>query len=547
MGENAKALDHSKTLLAEAEQRSVAQKAEAERKTLVAQQLKELLEQQNSALQEQLKSTLGRMAAMVDGQDAKAVQEQIKKLRDQIDLNAKNYAESQNQIAELAKGRPEQEKILEEKEKALADARSEAEKLRSDLSCSEQKVAALQQEQTQRQERLRQLQKDMDDLTKSRPEQEKAAGAARQEIDRLQAELTSANGKLVALSQQGGGEDRLRQLQNQLATRDAEIARLKKRRESKSAPDEKTEDENTLLRGIVLRELKDEAKRVQARRLMEEELKHLNVQSQSLAEQISVLAAPIVRLAPKEKALFKDAQLVVAEESPEKLQASVAAPKSDGGERSPTASETPAPASVEHKGESGKEATRSEISWQGELKKTLARAKEEFDRQDYLQAESSFQEALKISPDDYFALSNLGVVEFQLNKFKEAEESLKKASEKSSDSSFALTTLGIVHYRQGRLDDAETVLRKSVTINPLDFTAHNYLGIVLAAAGKSKAGESEIMKSLEINPNYADAYFNLAVINATSKPPFKSVAKKHYRKAVELGAPPDASLEQILQ
>jgi Flp pilus assembly protein TadD len=129
----------------------------------------------------------------------------------------------------------------------------------------------------------------------------------------------------------------------------------------------------------------------------------------------------------------------------------------------------------------------------------------------------------------------------------EAEEALTKAVGHSTDSSFALTTLGIVHYRQERLGDAEKSLRKAVSINPQDFTAHNYLGIVLAASGKGKAGESEIMKAIEINPQYADAHFNLAVIYATSKPVAKMMAKKHYAKAIELGAPPDPSLDQLIK
>ena len=55
------------------------------------------------------------------------------------------------------------------------------------------------------------------------------------------------------------------------------------------------------------------------------------------------------------------------------------------------------------------------------------------------------------------------------------------------------------------------------------------------------------MKAIEINQKYADAHFNLAVIYATGKPPSKMMAKKHYAKAIELGAPPDASLEQLIQ
>jgi Tfp pilus assembly protein PilF len=86
-----------------------------------------------------------------------------------------------------------------------------------------------------------------------------------------------------------------------------------------------------------------------------------------------------------------------------------------------------------------------------------------------------------------------------------------------------------------------------VEVNSQDITAHNYLGIVQAASGNGKAGEGEIMRAIEINPQYADAHFNLAVIYATGKPPARMMAKKHYAKAIELGAPPDPSLERLVQ
>jgi Tfp pilus assembly protein PilF len=55
------------------------------------------------------------------------------------------------------------------------------------------------------------------------------------------------------------------------------------------------------------------------------------------------------------------------------------------------------------------------------------------------------------------------------------------------------------------------------------------------------------MKAIEINKDYADAHFNLAVIYATGVPPSKMLARKHYQKALELGAPPDSSLEKLVQ
>ena len=550
LAENAKALEQSKAQLVAAANASNADRTEAQRKFDVSKGLKEMMEQQNASLQEQLISTLGKMASLVDhGQDISGFQDQVKKLQRQLDLNTKNYVESQRQMTEIAKARPDQEKALQEKENALAEAKGDAAKLRLDLLAANKKVSELQQQGTQGNDRLRQLEEQLAEFSKSTPEREKTVAAAQLEAEKLRADLNVSKEKFAALQgKESMSSDHLKELQDQLSSKESELARLKKRK-GKSYADEKTTEENVILREIVLREVKEEAKRAQARRLMDEELKRLNVQSQSLTDQITVLSSPTVRLTPQERALFKEGQLAVSEEGTEKLQVSVSAPiagdqvtgnmaKATNQAEAPSAGESSAGAS---------NAPTSDIAWQGKFKECLSRAKEEFDRQDYLQAENTFKEALKLAPDDYFALSNLGVVEFQLGKMKEAEETLLKAVDHSSDSSFALTTLGIVHYRQERMGDAEKILRKAVSINPQDFTAHNYLGIVLAASGKGKAGESEIMKAIEINPQYADAHFNLAVIYATSKPAAKMMAKKHYAKAIELGAPPDASLERIFQ
>ncbi len=561
LSENDKELEATKAKFADAEKVAAEQQAEAQRRELAAQNLKSVLEQQNSSLQEQLKAAMGRMAAMMDhGQDTGTLQDQIKKLQDQIDQNAKSYADAQSKLAQISSDRPALDKALQEKEKALADAKGEADKLRTDLSAANQKITDLQkQNNAGSDDRLRQLQDQLADLSKKSTEKEKAFADLQKEADGLRAELSVAQQKFTALEgKDGAANKQLKDLQDQLASKESELALFKKKK-SKGVADQKTAEENTLLRGIVLREVKEEAKKAQARRLMDEEMKHLNIQSQTLSEQITVLSSPSVQLTPEERSLFKEGQLEVVDASPEKMEASISAPisgvtqESNNPSTNQSPQETPQPAaagspsSAPDKNRAVAKQSTDEIPWQGKLKVSLAKAKEAFDKQDFPSAESSFKEALALSPDDYFTLSNLGVVEFQLGKMSEAETLLKKASQKSNKSSFALTTLGIVHYRQGRLPDAEKVLRQAIAINPEDFTAHNYLGIVLAASGNPKAGESEIMKSLEINQQYADAHFNLAVIYATGKPPAKMMAKMHYAKAVELGAPPDPSLERLVQ
>ena len=567
--ENSKDSNKAKSKNDQALQAASVNQSELQRRLDVATGLKQMLEKQNLSLQEQLKAVMSQMASLVDhGQDSGALQGQIKILQQQMDSSAADYTKSQQQLAELSKARPEQEKLVQQKEQELAAAKQDAEKLRDELGLANQKNTDLQRHAYEGDDHLKKLQEQLADFSKTMPDKEKQLSEAKDEAQKLQSELAAVKLKLSSFQKKSGsGDEQLKDLKDRLEEKEAQLARYKKRK-SKSGGDGNLVEENDLLRGIIMRQVKEEARRAQARRLLEDEMKRLNVQSQSLSDQVIVLSTPSAELTQQERSLFKQGQLVVAESGEGKIQESLSArkiseslstseitnqsPKQSSSESlvNTTGKETALTPSEATNGISTNASTNSatqEIPWEGKLKECLAKAKDEFDRQDYLQSENTFQEALKISPDDYFALSNIGVVEFQLGKMTEAEEFLKRASTKVSDSSFALTTLGIVHYRQQRLDDAEKVLKKAVSINQQDFTAHNYLGIVLAASGKGKAGEEEIMKAIEINPQYADAHFNLAVIYATGKPPAKMMAKKHYAKAIELGAPPDPSLERLVQ
>ena len=567
--QNNKSLDEAKSQYDQALKAANDHQSEVQRKFDASDSLKQMLEKQNSSLQEQLKVAMGQMASLVDhGTDPSGLRDQIKKLQQEMDSSAADYAKSQQQIAEFTKSSPVQQKLIEQKEKELSSAKQEAEKLRSELTQANQKNADLQHHTDEGDDRLKKLQDQLAALTKSMPEKDQQFSNAKEEAGKLQSELADVKSKLSLLQKKNAvGDDQLKEFKERLEEKEAQLARYKKRK-GKSGGDGNLVEENDLLRGIILRQVKDEARRSQARRLLEDEMKRLNVQSQTLTDQVTVLSSPSVELTPQERSLFKDGQLVVADAGDGKIQASISIPiKSDsevtpdsvnksgkqnmeaaagsGNNNPPVVPSSPTPEGTPALASNN--ASTTEIPWEGKLKECLAKAKDEFDRQDYLQSENTFREALKISPDDYFALSNIGVVEFQLGKMTEAEEYLKRASAKGTDSSFALTTLGIVHYRQQRLDEAQKVLRKAVSINAQDFTAHNYLGIVLAASGDGKAGEAEIMKAIEINPQYADAHFNLAVIYATGKPPAKMMAKKHYAKAIELGAPPDPSLERLVQ
>ena len=90
-------------------------------------------------------------------------------------------------------------------------------------------------------------------------------------------------------------------------------------------------------------------------------------------------------------------------------------------------------------------------------------------------------------------------------------------------------------------------MTKALAINPKNATAHNYLGITASQKGWQEAAQKELETATAIDPNYADAHFNLAVVFATQTPPNKEAARQHYKRAIELGAEPDAALEQMIK
>lgn len=559
--------------------------ADFQKKLTASQADQEVLSEERTNVELRLQQTREEVAALKkSGADATVLQQKIAGLTQELEKNQKQFSEAQAAEMETATIQKQAVAELEEKCRAAVEERQKMEtrkgELEQQLNIIGEKIKALesqqgpdvaalqnslQQSQTELQAAKTQLEaseKRMAALEKAGPERdhflqdkEKELATAREEAGKFQKELLAAQQQLTSIQQElKTRDDRYNELKKQLDQKNEEIVALQK----KGMPDGgKIVAENELLRGIVLRELKAEARRQQLRKLVMEDLNKLKVKSETLSLQLRKLARP-VKLTPEERALFKDKLPLPPETEQDEEKLIVAVETSKNGTNAPASSvSTNAPSATGTNSVTGTNAPTEMTKKEEGAKKekpidqekyrvAISKAKEQFEHQNYAEAEKSFQDALSASPNDYITLSNLGVVEFQLGKMSEAESVLKKACAQDPKKSFAFTTLGIVNYRQERFDDAEKVLRQAVAINDQDFTAHNYLGIVLAASGKSKAGESEIMKSIEINPNYADAHFNLAVIYATGKPPAKEMARLHYKKAVSLGAPHDQTLEKLI-
>jgi len=212
-----------------------------------------------------------------------------------------------------------------------------------------------------------------------------------------------------------------------------------------------------------------------------------------------------------------------------KLTAAVKAPTS------PDAARAPAPAAQ------SKTSAPSPIA-----QSLLADARAAIVQGDFDTAAAKLQSALTVDPGDAAVLSTLGVVYYRQNRLDEAEGALRKAIAAAPNDSQARAVLGVVYYRKGKVEDAYGELTRAVALNPRNAEAHNYLGIVMAEKGWTTAAEQEATRAIELNPQYADAHFNLAVMYSRERTPRMELARYHYQKARDLGAPRDPQLEAAL-
>jgi tetratricopeptide (TPR) repeat protein len=170
-----------------------------------------------------------------------------------------------------------------------------------------------------------------------------------------------------------------------------------------------------------------------------------------------------------------------------------------------------------------------------------------FARGDFERARRAYLKVIDLAPDNLLGLINLGVVEYSLKKLDDAESHLKRAVQIKLDAAPAWLTLGIVYMDQNRLDEALAALAQATLYDPRNARARNYLGVVVGRKGWIDGAQVELRRAVEIDPNYGDAHYNLAVFYLEGKPPSIELARRHYFRAIELGAEADPEIEKTLK
>ncbi|MFQ3671788.1 MAG: tetratricopeptide repeat protein [Verrucomicrobiia bacterium] len=443
----------------------------------------------------------------------------------------------------------ELETELAETKGKLASAEAEATKLREQISSLQSELAEVKKASAAGTDQMNTLLEEnkalMAKLAEANAEIEKLKVGEKGSVANLEMQLKKSRDQLTMTKNENEAllkaneefRKNLQELQQTLAENAKQLEEARKQAPAPAAAaNAPLQKENEVLRNIVERQLKEQARRDAAQRLALEEIQRLNVQSETLATQLQILGSPLVKLSEEELALLKLTQPTV--QSPEAPASAPAQPPTvqiDQPSGSISA-EIPQMAGFD-KRPRVPEAFRS----------VAAEAQKLFAQQRFDEAAAKYQTILNAHPDSLYALSNLAVVRFQQANYPEAEKFLRRCVELSPQDAFSHSILGIVLYQQGKFDDAVTVLTRAVALDPKDPKTRNYLGIAASQKGMQESAEQQCRKAIELDETYGDAHFNLAVIYATQTPPAKELARRHYRRALELGVPRDDSLEAMIR
>ncbi len=174
-------------------------------------------------------------------------------------------------------------------------------------------------------------------------------------------------------------------------------------------------------------------------------------------------------------------------------------------------------------------------------------AAQAFGRKDWETARKYYEQMLREDPLNALTHANLGAVEQQAGRLKEAQALFSRAVSINPDLQQTWVALGLVSYEKGDLYYALHAIGRAIHEDPTDARAHNYLAAVSKKLGWLDAAEAELLRAIELDPNYGNAHFNLCLMYLERKPPALELAKRHYEKAVALGAARDELVEEKLK
>ena len=453
---------------------------------------------------------------------------------------------------------------LEEERTQLIAARDSAQQEAAEAKTALEKSADLIEANKQLEQKLAEAAQRISGMETDAAEKTELIASLNTDLEKVREELTGAQAKLQEDRERF---DKLQAVNDQLLKEYDQVTgalAAVKLGEVSAADAKLVQQENEVLRGIIMRQIKEQARREQAFRLAQEEMERLEIRSDTLNDKINELAKPTLQLTAAEQEMLKrpvitlldtDAATTTMTAAIEVLKPQTdptVGPSADAATESAPATEDTAvapeeTASTEVAAAAETASSEPTAPREAETAALVAEAREAFVNGNFAKAEELYQKFVEQQPDNVVALANLGVAQFRQGKLTAAQLALERAIKADPNDAFSLTTLGAVMIEQDRIDDAIGYLERANEAQADDPITLNYLGVASSQVGQFGKAEQSLRRAITVKPEYAEAHFNLAVIYATAKPPSIALAKRHYEKALELGSSPDQRLATMLQ
>jgi tetratricopeptide (TPR) repeat protein len=121
-----------------------------------------------------------------------------------------------------------------------------------------------------------------------------------------------------------------------------------------------------------------------------------------------------------------------------------------------------------------------------------------------------FQNAVNVTPGNYFAHNGLGIAFSQEGKLNEALSHYKKALKIKPDYADAHSNLGLALSEKGKIDAAVLEYKEALKIKPDNIAALFNLGNALGDLGKFDEAVFYYKEALKLKPDFVEAHYNLA-------------------------------------
>jgi tetratricopeptide (TPR) repeat protein len=132
-------------------------------------------------------------------------------------------------------------------------------------------------------------------------------------------------------------------------------------------------------------------------------------------------------------------------------------------------------------------------------------------KNDLNNAQSSYQKALQVKPDDPLASNNLAYVLLETNSNPDLALRLAQTARRGNpELSNVADTLGWAFYQKGIYESAISMFQEAIKLGakykePENATYHYHLGLAYAHAAQPSLAKQHLERVLKINPNYSDA------------------------------------------